>query len=132
MNETSAVYKSADRYVAAAIDLLRPEISGQPATMEWFPKWIRTNQGHFVQRPHQVSIIPMILLRRSEQLHSLKEYSDLVKALRQVPEIAVQLDALVGTEFTGYMRVDEVHIIRTLLGRVIARLPNLQLDPSVV
>lgn len=132
MDEISAVYKSADRYVAAAFDLLRPEISGQPATMEWFPKWIRTDQGTFVQRPNQISIIPMIVVRRSEQLCSLKEYSELVEALRQVPEIAAQLGALVGTEFIGSRLVDEHHIIQTLLRRVIARLPELHLDANTV
>src|SRR5713101_3485834 len=111
-----------------AYDLLaQPELLKEA---KWFPKWIRTDHGQFVQRPEQVSIIPMIIVRRNEQLCSLKEYSELAEALRQVPEIAAQLGAFVGTEFTGSRRVDEHHIIHTLLGRVIARLPELQLDAN--
>ncbi len=118
----SALYESAEAYIKAAVDLLRPHLIGQSRrALSGVQEWVTTSPGFFVQRAKEIATAPIAAIQHWDQLHSLKEYLDLSAVLASQPEIAEQMNVLVGTELSA-TRVDPEHIAYSLLFGVIDRL----------
>jgi Apea-like HEPN len=115
------LYETLKAYAVAALPILQVAMTQRPVPAIQRTRW-ETSPGQedvFVSRADVTLLWQDIVMRQAITLHDLAEYHESVRLLRSDPEIASQLDTMVGT-MLGSRRVDANQLIDGLLSRLLA------------
>jgi hypothetical protein len=101
-SESSELYEAMRSYTAVALQLLSEQCpEGPPELMRFLDDWKRDSDRRFRLYDRSWPYWVHCILSNSDALHNLDEYQRLVAVLRGTPDIAAQMDQLVGTAVGG-------------------------------
>src|SRR2546425_306541 len=97
-SESSELYEAMRSYTAAALQLVSKQCpEGPPYLMPLPDNWKRDSDRRFRLYDESVPYWVDCILSNRDALHNLDAYQRLLAVLRDSPDIAAQMDQLVGT-----------------------------------
>ena len=117
------VYKAIREYVQTAMEFLASECPEGPSLiLKGLDEWRRGPDNLFRRYDREDPYWVECIRRHEDRIHTLDEYRRLVDVIRNVPEIAEQLETLVGTVFQA-RRIEITNITDHLIWEL-ARIAN--------
>jgi hypothetical protein len=114
-SESSELYEAMRSYTAAALQLISKQCPEGPSYLMPFPdNWKRDSEQRFRVYDKSIPYWVDCILSNRDALHNLDEYQRVLVVLRDTPDIAAQMDQLVGTVI-GMSGLEAHHITDRLI-----------------
>lgn len=130
-SESSELYEAMRSYTAVALQLVSKQCpEGPPDLMRSPDNWKRDSDRRFRVYDESIPYWVGCILSSRDALHNLDEYQRLLAVFRDTPDIAAQMDQLVGTAF-GTTTLEAHHITDRLIWSLAESTRGLHFDEQV-
>jgi hypothetical protein len=130
-SESSELYEALRSYTAAALQLVSKQCPERPPDLMPSPyNWKRASDQRFQVYDESIPYWADCLLSHRDALHNLDEYQRVLAVLRGTPDIAAQMDQLVGTAM-GMSGLGAHHITDRLIWSLAESTGGLHFDEQV-